>query len=82
MTTIIATKNKILSDGKVTFGGRVDSINFKKVRKIGDYLVGGAGRLTSVLSFFQWFEQNLQCEAARDAVPGLMIHSDPDKEDE
>lgn len=82
MTTIIATKNKILSDGKVTLGGRVDTTEFKKVRKIGDYLVGGAGRLTSVLSFFQWFEQNLQCEAARDAVPGLLISSNPDKEDE
>ena len=52
MTTIIATRNKILSDGKVTVGSRVDQYNFKKVRKIGDYLVGGAGRLSSILTFF------------------------------
>lgn len=82
MTTIIATKTKILSDGKVTVGGRVDQYNFKKVRKIGNYLVGGAGRLSSILTFFAWFEQNLQCEMARETVPGLLIHSDPDKEDE
>nr|DAY73594.1 MAG TPA: ATP-dependent protease [Caudoviricetes sp.] len=82
MTTIIATKNKILSDGKVTVGSRVDQYNFKKVRQIGGYLVGGAGRLSSILTFFSWFEQNLQCQAAQEAIPGLMIQSDPDKEDE
>lgn len=82
MTTIIATKTKILSDGKVTVGSRVDQYNFKKVRKIGDYLVGGAGRLSSILTFFAWFEQNLQCQAAQESIPGLMIQSDPDKEDE
>lgn len=82
MTTIIATRNKILSDGKVTVGSRVDTLNFKKVRKIGDYLVGGAGRLSSILTFFSWFEQNLQCQAAQETIPGLMIQSDPDKEDE
>lgn len=82
MTTIIATKTKILSDGKVTVGSRVDQYNFKKVKKIGDYLVGGAGRLSSILTFFAWFEQNLQCQAAQDSIPGLMIQSDPDKEDE
>lgn len=82
MTTIIATKTKILSDGKTTVGSRVDDYDFKKVRKIGDYLVGGAGRLTSILTFFSWFEQNLQCQAAQEAIPGLMIQSDPDKDDE
>ena len=82
MTTIIATKTKILSDGKTTVGSRVDDYDFKKVRKIGDYLVGGAGRLTSILTFFAWFEQNLQCQAAQEAIPGLMIQSDPDKDDE
>lgn len=82
MTTIIATKTKILSDGKTTVGNRVDDYDFKKVRKIGDYLVGGAGRLTSILTFFTWFEQNLQCQAAQEAIPGLMIQSDPDKDDE
>lgn len=82
MTTIIATKDKILSDGKVTLGGRIDSTNFKKVRKIGDYLVGGAGRLTSILAFFQWFEENLRCEEAKEAIPGLVISVHPDKEDE
>jgi ATP-dependent protease HslVU (ClpYQ) peptidase subunit len=82
MTTIIATKTKILSDGKTTVGNRVDDYDFKKVRKIGDYLVGGAGRLTSILTFFAWFEQNLQCQAAQESIPGLMIQSDPDKDDE
>ena len=82
MTTIIATKTKILSDGKVTVGSRVDSLNFKKIRNINGYLVGGAGRMSSVLAFFSWFEQNLQCQEAQNTVPGLMIQSDPEKEDE
>ncbi|WNL63274.1 hypothetical protein [Citrobacter phage Tr1] len=82
MTTIIATKTKILSDGKVTIGNRVDSTTFKKVRNIGGYLVGGAGRLSSVLNFFSWFEHNLQCQDAQQAMPSLMIQSDPDRPDE
>lgn len=82
MTTIIATKDKILSDGKVTIGNRVDSLEFKKVRNIGGYLVGGAGRLSSVLNFFAWFEHNLQCQDAQQAIPNLMIQSDPDRPDE
>lgn len=82
MTTIIATKTKILSDGKITVGSRVDQQDFKKVRKVGDYLVGGAGRLSSILTFFAWFEQYLQCKEAQETVPGLMIQSDPEKEDE
>lgn len=82
MTTIIATKTKILSDGKVSVNNRVDQLDCKKIRKIGDYLVGGAGRLSSVLTFFSWFEQNLRCQAAQESIAGLLIQSDPDKEDE
>ena len=55
MTTIIATKDSILSDGKVTVGARVDQLNFCKVRNIGNYLIGGAGRASSITKFFDWF---------------------------
>lgn len=82
MTTIIATRNKILSDGKVTVGDRIDSLKCKKIRNIEGYLVGGAGRYSSILTFFSWFEQNLRCQAAQESMPGLIIQSDPDREDE
>ena len=82
MTTIIATKDKILSDGKVTWGGRVDSLKFKKVRNIGNYLVGGAGRATSVLKFFDWWEHKVSVEQANAFDPNLRISVLPDELDE
>lgn len=82
MTTIIATKDQILSDGLVSVGNRVDTHTFKKVRKIGNFLVGGAGRLSSVLTFFSWMESALKAEQLQEAMPELIIQTDPDQEDE
>jgi len=82
MTTIIVTKDRILSDGQVSFGDRVDNLDFKKIRKIGGYLVGGAGRLSSVLTFFSWFEQCIKMEKIQKEVPELIIENNPDKPDE
>lgn len=82
MTTIIATRDAIYSDGMVTVDSRVDSINFKKVRKIEGYLVGGAGRLSSILTFFDWMEQKIKAERLQDELPSLVMETDPEKEDE
>lgn len=82
MTTIIATKNKILSDGKMTSGDRVDSLNFKKVRKIHGYLVGGAGRVTSITAFFDWFENYVVAKDAQEALPKFVFSLDPTRIDE
>lgn len=82
MTTIIVTKDRILSDGLVSVGNRVDTTNFKKVRKIGGYLVGGAGRLSSILTFFTWMEQVVRLEGIQEHVPELVIQSDPEREDD
>lgn len=82
MTTIIVTKDRILSDGLVSVGNRVDTTNFKKIRKIGGYLVGGAGRLSSILTFFSWMEQVVRLEGIQEHVPELVIQSDPEKEDD
>lgn len=82
MTTIIATKDKILSDGKVTVGGRVDSLNFCKVRNIGNYLVGGAGRATSVVKFFDWWNHKVSVDQANAFDPNLGITVLPDERDE
>lgn len=82
MTTIIATKDSILSDGKVTVGGRVDQLNFCKVRKIGNYLVGGAGRVTSVLRFFDWFSTKIHAEDLQSMSDILVIDIPQDERDE
>lgn len=82
MTTIIVTKDRILSDGQVSLGDRVDNLDFKKIRKIGNFLVGGAGRLSSVLTFFSWFEQCIKMEEIQRAVPELVIENNPEKPDE
>lgn len=81
MTTIIATRTKILSDGKVTVGSRIDSVDTKKVRNVSGYLIGGAGRYSSILTFFEWYQQNLLCQDAQSMIPGLSIMDDS-KEDE
>ena len=82
MTTIIATKDSILSDGKVTVGGRVDQLNFCKVRNIGNYLVGGAGRVTSVLRFFDWFSTKIHAEDLQSMSDILVIDIPQDERDE
>lgn len=82
MTTIIVTKDRILSDGLVTVGDRIDTGDFKKIRKINGYLVGGAGRLSSILTFFSWMEQVIRLEGIQEQLPELVIQSDPEKEDD
>lgn len=82
MTTIIVTKDRILSDGLISVGNRVDTTSFKKVRKIGGYLVGGAGRLSSILKFFAWMEQVVRLEGVQGSPPETEIQSDPEKEDD
>lgn len=82
MTTIIATKTKILSDGMITVGDRVDALNFKKICKIDGHLIGGAGRLSSILTFFRWYSEKLRCERAREEIPELSIDIAPQQNDE
>lgn len=82
MTTIIATRDAIYSDGMITVGDRVDSVNFNKVRKIEGYLVGGAGRLSSILTFFSWMEERIKAERLSEELPSLDFDNDPEKDDE
>ena len=82
MTTIIATKDSILSDGKVTVGARVDQLNFCKVRNIGNYLIGGAGRASSITKFFDWFATKVHAEDLQSMSDILVIDIPQDERDE
>lgn len=82
MTTIIATKDMVLSDGKVTVGNRVDQLNFCKVRNIGNYLLGGAGRASSITKFFNWFETKVHAEELQSMSDRIVIDIPPDERDE
>lgn len=73
MTTIVVTKNKMVSDGQVSSGDRIDAQNFKKIRKINGCLVGGAGRLSSVLNFFEWFEGFTNSSILQSTAPEVDI---------
>lgn len=73
MTTIVVTKNKMVSDGQVSYGDRIDAYDFKKIRKINGCLVGGAGRLSSVLAFFDWFEEYTSSSLLKSSAPEVNI---------
>lgn len=45
-------------------------------------MVGGAGRLSSILTFFAWMEQVVRLEGIQETLPELVIQSDPEKEDD
>lgn len=61
------------SDGQITFGGRIDNYSMKKVRKINGCLVGGAGRLASVLQFFDWFQDWSDAQQVQGDAPHVKV---------
>ncbi len=72
--TTIAYKDRVLaSDGQVSWGDRIDSYNLKKVRKINGCLVGGAGRLASVLQFFDWFQEWSDAQQVQGDAPHVKV---------
>lgn len=73
MTTIAYRDGVIVSDGQVSFGERIDQTSLKKVRKINGCLVGGAGRLSSVLQFFSWFEDWSNAQVVQGDSPHVQV---------
>lgn len=82
MTTIAYRNSILVSDGQVSFGERIDQMNLKKVRKINGCLVGGAGRLTSVLQFFSWFEGWSDAQLVQGEAPHVQVFIPEGLEDE
>lgn len=73
MTTVVYRDGVMMSDGQVSFGDRIDQTNLKKVRKINGCLVGGAGRLSSVLQFFSWFEEWSNAQLVQGDSPHVQV---------
>lgn len=73
MTTITYKDRKIASDGQISFGDRIDNYSLKKVRKINGCLVGGAGRLSSVLQFFDWFQEWSDAQQVQGESPHVKV---------
>lgn len=73
MTTIAVRAGKMVSDGQVSFGDRIDQMSLKKVRKINGCLVGGAGRLSSILQFFSWFEVWSDAQLVQGEAPHVQV---------
>lgn len=73
ITTIIYANRKILSDGQMSFGDRVDSLSVKKVRKINGCLVAGAGRLASIYLFFDWFQNWSDAQVVQSESPHVQV---------
>lgn len=73
MTTIAYRDRQIASDGQATCGDRIDQLDMKKVRKINGCLVAGAGRLTSVLQFFEWFQEWSDAQLVQGESPHVKV---------
>lgn len=73
MTTIAYRDRVLASDGQVSWGDRIDNYNLKKVRKINGCLVGGAGRLASVLQFFDWFQEWSDAQQVQGDAPHVKV---------
>ena len=82
MTTIATRNGVMVSDGQVSFGDRIDQTNLKKVRKINGCLVGGAGRLSSVLQFFNWFEEWSNAQVVQGESPHVQVFIPENIDDE
>lgn len=82
MTTIATRNGVMVSDGQVSWGDRIDQTNLKKVRKINGCLVGGAGRLSSVLQFFKWFEEWSDAQVVQGESPHVQVFIPEDLDDE
>lgn len=82
MTTIATRNGVMVSDGQVSWGDRIDQTNLKKVRKINGCLVGGAGRLSSVLQFFKWFEEWSNAQVVQGESPHVQVFIPEDLDDE
>lgn len=54
MTTIAANRQCMAGDRRVTLGEV--RYNTKKIKRIGDMIVGGAGSGTAIIKFFRWVE--------------------------
>lgn len=73
MTTIAYRDGIMASDGKITSGDRIDWLDLKKVRKINNCLIGGAGRLRSVFAFFDWFERWSDAQVVQGQAPHVDV---------
>lgn len=62
MTTIAIKDNIMCSDTQCSMGDMVTNYTTSKVQEIDGYLVGGAGRYSSILKFQAWFEDKLAAE--------------------
>lgn len=82
MTTIATRNGVMVSDGQVSWGDRIDQTNLKKVRKINGCLVGGAGRLSSVLQFFKWFEEWSDAQVVQGESPHVQVFIPENIDDE
>lgn len=83
MTTIACKDGKMVGDGRMTLGGAtLISDSMVKVKNIHGILVGGAGSATSILAFFEWFEDRMVSEFARNDYPTVDVRIPEDMVEE
>ncbi len=75
--TTIATDGKTIASDSLMVGGYIDQVQAKKLWRIGDKIVGGAGAYTSVLEFVEWakdgFNPDKKPSLPEDSFEALMV---------
>jgi ATP-dependent protease HslVU (ClpYQ) peptidase subunit len=77
MTTIVATRQTMAADKRVTDEDAGTRWREKKIRRIGDALVGAAGSAPAISKFFKWLEGGQQDDPPKlgkdDELRGLVL---------
>tara|TARA_R110001592_G_C13193003_1_gene753640 strand:+ start:82709 stop:83266 length:558 start_codon:yes stop_codon:yes gene_type:complete len=74
MTTVVIAENRVVTDSLATQGDFIVSYDFVKARIVGDYIVTGAGRASSLVKFFTWVEDTLLHETLQDTHPYASVN--------
>ena len=65
-----------MADGQVTRGGEVVKPNVKKVRTIGDNVIGGfAGTTADAFALFEQLEMQLEKHPGKPSFPRILLYT-------
>lgn len=73
MTTVVVSDNRVVTDSLACVGTTKVDYEAVKAMVVGDYIIAGAGRMTSIYKFFDWFQDKLSHEEALIRYPYLNV---------
>lgn len=73
MTTVVVANNRVVTDSLACIGHTKTNYDAVKAMVVGEYIIAGAGRMTSIYKFFDWFQDKLSHEEALQKYPYLNV---------